>query len=268
MNSSLGDLIESLLRRGRNFSTRPPLPGFCVSALLVLLLVAGGLIPGWVAIAQTRSTRTPSFEVAAIKPNPAGEPYTWTVISPGRFSVTGVTTRYLIEYAYKVKGFQISGGPKWVKSKRYAIAAKMEDSVTRELQKLPPGDREEQMRLRVQSLLRDHFNLRLSHETKQASLYALVVARNGPKLREAKPNETYADGIKDRYGHSHAGLIRMGPGQLIGQGIPISPVILGLDVPTSLVQYLSDLVGRTVVDETGLRRKAHVVTGCNPPLDV
>ena len=54
---------------------------------------------------------------------------------PGRYAATGVTTKRLIDQAYGIKDFQISGGPSWVSSDRYDVDAKVEDSVVTELQK-------------------------------------------------------------------------------------------------------------------------------------
>ncbi len=53
---SLAARIESLLRSGRSFSSRPSLAQLSLSALLLAALVgAGGLIPGWVAVAKANS---------------------------------------------------------------------------------------------------------------------------------------------------------------------------------------------------------------------
>ena len=85
----------------------------------------------------------------------------------------------------------------------------------------------------------------MSHGTKELPVYALVVAKNGPKLQEAKPGDTYPNGIKGPDGRAlgHGGMMRMGPGQLTGQGVPM----------TFLVQQLSQQLGRTVLDQTGLK---------------
>ena len=48
----------------------------------------------------------------------------------------------------------------------------------------------------IQSLLADRFKLGVSHETKELPVYALVIAKNGPKLQEAKPGDTYPNGMK------------------------------------------------------------------------
>jgi uncharacterized protein (TIGR03435 family) len=193
----------------------------------------------------------PSFEVASIKPNHSGEDKMGFRIQPGRYTASGVPTKELIGFAYDVKDFQISGGPSWINSDRYDIDAKMEDSDVAAAKQLSPDEREEQLRLRVQSLLRDRFNLKLSHETKELPVYALLVAKNGPKLQEAKPGDAYPNGIKGPDGRPMAiadrgaGLMMFRGGQLTGQEIPIS----------GLARMLSHQLGREVIDKTGLTGK-------------
>jgi bla regulator protein blaR1 len=197
---------------------------------------------------QTTAAALPSFEVASIKPNRAGDMRIGIMIRPGRFTTTGATTKLLIGYAYNAKDFQISGGPSWINSDKYDIDAKEEDSVVAELEKLPPEQRADQIRLMVRSLLADRFKLTLSHETKELPVYALVVAKNGPKLHETKPEDTYPNGTKNPDGsvqHPGMGMMRFGGGQLTGQGVPIE----------NLVHMLSQQLGRDVLDQTGLKGK-------------
>jgi uncharacterized protein (TIGR03435 family) len=214
--------------------------------------VAGPVVFGLLNIPQVRaqSTQTtgaplPSFEVASIKPNRSQEDRFFISMAPGRFTATGATTKFLIEEAYNVKDFQVSGGPSWINSERYDIDAKEEDSLVEELQKLPPDQRAEQIRLRVQSLLADRFKLTFHREAKELPVYALVVAKNGPKIQEAKPGDSYPNGVKGLDGRAHGGLMRMGRGQLTGQAIPLA----------SLAMMLSQQLGRTVLDKTGLKGK-------------
>lgn len=97
----------------------------------------------------------------------------------------------------------------------------------------------------IQSLLADRFKLKVSHSTRELPVYALVVAKTGPKLHDAKPGDTYPNGIKGPDGRpvGGAGMMRMRPGQLIGQGFSIA----------SLAGLLSQQLGRTVMDQTGLK---------------
>jgi uncharacterized protein (TIGR03435 family) len=74
----------------------------------------------------------------------------------------------------------------------------------------------------------------------------LVVAKGGPKLHEAKPGDTYPNGLKGFNGQGGGpGMMLMRPGQLTGQGIPLS----------SLTRLLSQQLGSTVQDKTGLTGK-------------
>ena len=74
------------------------------------------------------------------------------------------------------------------------------------------------------------FKLAVHRETKETSGYALVVAKSGPKLKEATDART------------QDGSISAGRGRLTGQKAPLS----------MLAAQLTRVAGRTVTDETGL----------------
>jgi len=218
--------------------------------VVALVALAGPVVFGLLTAAQMRAQSTqaagappPSFEVASIKPNRSGEMRFFMGWQPGRFTASGMTVRFLITAAYDVKDFQVSGGPSWIESERYDIEAKEPDSIAEELPKLPLEQRRKQLGLMVQSLLADRFQLKLHRESKELPVYALVVAKNGPKLQQAKPGDTYPKGIKGPDGVGHAGVMRMGPGELTGQALPIA----------SLAHLLSQQLGRDVLDQTGLK---------------
>jgi uncharacterized protein (TIGR03435 family) len=82
----------------------------------------------------------------------------------------------------------------------------------------------------LQSLLADRFHLLVSHQSKELPAYALAVAKGGPKFQEAKPDDKGPD-------------IGVGPGQLTFRACPMATV----------VTVLSNQMGRTVVDQTGLK---------------
>jgi uncharacterized protein (TIGR03435 family) len=107
----------------------------------------------------------------------------------------------------------------------------------------------------IQSLLADRFKLRVSHETKELPVYALVVAKNGPKCQEAKPGDTYPNGIKGFDGRAQgAGSFRAGNGHLTLQGYPISFLSL----------LLAERLDRTVLDQTGLKGKYDIALKWTP----
>ena len=43
----------------------------------------------------------------------------------------------------------------------------------------------------LQALLANRFQLTVHRETKELTIYKLVIAKGGPKLQEAKPGDTY-----------------------------------------------------------------------------
>ena len=101
---------------------------------------------------------TPVFEVASIKPSdPRVQGVTIRNAPGGGVNITGATLKLLIEQAYDVRDFQILGGPGWINSDRYDIAAKAEPGGN-----LPPPDPRnlidqrqamEQQRQRLRALL-------------------------------------------------------------------------------------------------------------------
>ena len=195
--------------------------------------------------AQANNAPLPSFEVASIRlENSVDHPMS-AVFQPGRFTATATTMQRLIAFAYHVKPFQVSGGPSWVSSDRFHIEAKEPDALAEELSKLPTDQQRRKTGLLLQSLLADRFKLKVSHETKELPVYALVLAKSGAKLREAKPGDTYPNGLKEPGGRpvGHANVLRIEKGQLIAQGIPFE----------NLAMLLSFQLGRTVLDQTGLK---------------
>ena len=167
------------------------------------------------------------------------------MFQPGRFTTTGATVKQLIALSYDVRDFQVTGGPSWISSDKFDIDAKEPDGLSDELEKLSLDQRHEKMGMLIQSLLADRFALKVSHATKDLPVYALVVAKGGPKLQAAKADDTNPNGMKDPDGHplGHGNFMRLGLGELEGQSVPV----------TFLAQELARQLGRNVLDQTGLK---------------
>ncbi len=217
------------------------------------LLTAAGTVfglldpgPSW-AESQVQSTdeKTLVYEVASIKPNKSGTNMVRLMFTPDGLSATNGTLQMLINAAYGVEPNQVSGAPSWVNTDRYDLEAKMDSSTIDDLRKLNEDDRRVARQHMLQALLAERFKLTLHRETKELSVYELVVAKDGPKFKEAKPGDTYTNGIKGPDGQSHAGMMFMGREEFTAQGIPIS----------NFVQHLTRQLGRNVVDKTGLTGK-------------
>jgi uncharacterized protein (TIGR03435 family) len=169
--------------------------------------------------------RAQTFEVASIKPSAAdARGMNINLEDGGRFITQNVPLRFLIIFSYSVRDHQLTGGPEWMNSARWDISAKPEAPLTR-----TRAD-QEKVKAMVRDLLAERFGLVLHRETKELPIYALVVAKNGSKLTESAPE---AKGPSLRGGRT----------QLSGTKVPVD----------LLAEHLSNSLGRTVVDETGLK---------------
>jgi uncharacterized protein (TIGR03435 family) len=197
-----------------------------------------------VGAAMAQSDARPEFEVAAIKSAAPDARGTWVRTVPGgRISITNMTLKELVEIAWRIQPFQISGGPPWLDSARYDINAKPEHK--------PTNDELQQM---LQSLLKDRFQLALRRETKELPVYALVLARKdgklGPGLVETKegscepldPNKPLPPPVPGKR-PNFCGFMRFGRGDMIGVGVPLE----------NFTNSLSRNLNRTVIDKTGLK---------------
>jgi uncharacterized protein (TIGR03435 family) len=146
-----------------------------------------------VAFAQTTAA-TPSFEVATIKP--AAPPATSMgpgggmriamrmgaqggpgTSDPGQITYSNMTLKSLMVAAYGVKTYQVSG-PNWMDTERFDIVAKV-----------PAGSTKDDVKLMLQNLLAERFKLTLHREKKDLPMYALVVGKSGPKMKESPPDD-------------------------------------------------------------------------------
>ncbi|HWE48541.1 MAG TPA: TIGR03435 family protein [Bryobacteraceae bacterium] len=142
-----------------------------------------GMAAGVAAVAQVQPPA--EFEVASIKPNSANDRIVMIRVGPGgRFAARGYTLQLLIQRAYGVMGWQISGASRWLDDDRYDVAATA----------LVRGNlTEEELRPMLQRLLTERFNLKLHKDSKRMSGYALVVAPGGPKVKTAAGDEEHGD---------------------------------------------------------------------------
>jgi uncharacterized protein (TIGR03435 family) len=170
--------------------------------------------------------QAPAFEVASIKPNITGARSTFGFGGGGRFTATNMTLKGLMQFAWNLRDYQISGGPAWAGSEGFDIVAAPSGRFN-----LTPGaiDTGREM---LRSLLVDHFRLMIRRDTKELPIYALMVAKDGSKISAVEKPEHPADMR-----------VRGGAGEFIAQK-------MNMNVFTQ--QALRDIVGRPVVDKTGL----------------
>ncbi len=172
-----------------------------------------------VAIAQTR----PEFEVATIKPNPAEGGPSSVRATQNEVILENTSLRKCIATAYGIgedRDYALVA-PDWMRFAKFDVIAKF-----------APGTPRDQLMLMLQNLLADRFKVKLHRESRQLSVYALVVTANGSKLRESAPGTP--------------GQISMGGTHITGRGAPMQ----------SLADHLSNAalqLDRPVIDQTGLK---------------
>jgi uncharacterized protein (TIGR03435 family) len=126
-----------------------------------------------------------TFEVASVKQNRLDDQIVGIHVGPGnRFSARGYTLGLLIQRAYGVMGWNISGGPAWIHEDRFDVVAKANISGNLTDRQLQPM---------LVSLLAERFQLKLHNSTKEISGYALGLAKGGPKLTPSAETEEQAD---------------------------------------------------------------------------
>ena len=144
------------------------------------------------------------FEVATIKPHPTLDTTITFGGPPGKFQATNISAVLLVQQAFSLPSDQVSGGPSWVESERFDVNAKISDDCWQQLSKLHNEDREQTIRLMLRSLLKERFQLEISHHPKELMVYALVIAKGVPKLRPAgspkqeQPSGSFLMGMDQR----------------------------------------------------------------------
>lgn len=125
-----------------------------------------------------------AFEVASIRARTDGTGDIWT-IKPFRFDVSGPSVLIenfrladLITYAYDVADYELFGEPRWADIDRYNVSAKAADGLALTREAARPF---------MRALLTDRFGLKVHVEIKEIPVYALIVAKGGPKLKESAP---------------------------------------------------------------------------------
>ena len=243
-----GDLTKRMARimteqAGRNLGWAQKLV-LCIAGLAAVTMpVAFGLSHGGVGKTEFQVTpkdvKLPAFEVVSIKPNQASDDRMMFMMTPDGLSATGTPMGMILRQAFGLEDDWIFGKPGWVQQNKFDLQAKVEASDAPTLKKLTPDQRFSMLL----PILEERLNLKYHHETREMPVYILVTARGGTKLKPAAPevpNAAVAPG--ENKGPMRRSMLLDGPGHLESQGTN-----LGL-----LVHELSQTLGRTVVDKTGL----------------
>jgi uncharacterized protein (TIGR03435 family) len=217
---------------------------FLNAAILLALLGIGvsGAPKLW-AQSQPRS----SFEVASIKENksPDFRNTTLQFLASGRFVAKGFPLMTLIAIAYALPYYSdlLSGGPDWVRSSVYDIEATAPSgSITPQASQ---AERRQKVRLMLQALLADRFKMAVRRQTTERAVYAITVAKGGPKLQKAAvEEEDCLDDPKDPSDYP-----RICHAFCCGQGAGIRAQAISM---SDLAAGVSSFADRPVIDKTGI----------------
>ena len=189
-------------------------------------------------LAQNESPQL-TFDVASIKPSSGDERRVMIQFQlGGGLRTQGTTLKMLIREAYDVRDFQVSGGPGWINTDRFDVMAKVAGEAVPEgnpqdvFRNMSDNQRktfQEKLRERLRALLADRCQLTIHRETKDQAVYALVVAKSGPKIKPSKEERPVPR-------------LMNGRGQINAQGMEMQ----------LLATSLSNQLGRPVIDRTGL----------------
>jgi uncharacterized protein (TIGR03435 family) len=189
------------------------------------------LSAAFIFTANAAFAQAPAFEVATVKPTPPD----WDggkvirMESADRFAARNYTLKALVGAAYNLTPSTISGGPGWIETDGYDILAKTPGEVRPSL--------DQQMAM-LRSLLSDRFKLSFHREQKELSIYALTIAKNGPKLKKSTAPPDQLPVLTNRIFPDHVSL----PGRNATMA----------QLGSALQRAVAD---RPVVDKTGLAGK-------------
>jgi uncharacterized protein (TIGR03435 family) len=210
------------------------------------MIAAACLGLGHITQAQTPDLR-PQFEVASIKLSAGGSRASMGMGRSGNFEATNMSLKSLIAEAYRVKTFEVYGGPGWIDSDTFDITAKPSvDPQPGSTSKKAYAD----IQLRLQSLLEDRYALKVHRETRELPVYALVVAKGGLKVKPSDcvkpdsnpPPSPPAPGQSPPAFCGNTMVKRNGQNSVMtGAGITMA----------DLLRTLSRATDRTVIDKSG-----------------
>ena len=212
---------------------------FAATAMLLLAvcftLAASAYGQAKPAMANTITPDPSAYEVASVRPAKPDCNFTTYGGPPGRYTAVCTTLWGLIynAYPYKVRSYQDypPGLPAWADKDSFDVEAKTDDDTAAALQKLSADEQQHLSQTMLQSLLADRFKLRIHYESRMQPVYELVLAKGGTKLKPLPADQ------KPGWGRSLRGELEFHRRTI-----------------ADFAQFLSfsNLVGRTVIDKTGL----------------
>jgi uncharacterized protein (TIGR03435 family) len=135
----------------------------------------------------------PAFEVATVKPANPNDTGDGFHLDGRQIFIENQTVEKLLLFAYGVHPKQVVDGPEWLGTERYDIKG---------VPDVPGQPSLKQMQAMVQKLLGDRFALTFHREKRDLPVYAVTVAKGGPKLAKSMGDP---NGLMDETGSQNGG---------------------------------------------------------------
>ncbi len=138
--------------------------------------------------------------------------------SPVTLTIRGASLQSLVQWAWDMPPFQVSG-PAWLRESGFDVVAKSASPVN-----------DDQLRLMLRTLLAERFGMKVHIEKNEMQVYALTVAKGGPKFHESATEGPPV-------------FTNAGKGMLIAERVSMQ----------DFAEKISEPLGRPVIDATGLK---------------
>jgi len=192
-----------------------------------------------------------AFEVISIRRHTAASgPMQRPTTTPNGFRSIGLNLFAIVQTAYVppnqsgvLRGDLIVGAPGWLSDEAYDVVAKVDEADLADWQK--PEMRQTMLHAMLQAMLAERFKVVVHHESKEMPVYNLVVAKGGPKFKQAETVD--ADELRRK----------LDGGGMIGTGVRVVPSpsgtkYYGMSMAILTQSILPGMADRPVVDKTGL----------------
>jgi uncharacterized protein (TIGR03435 family) len=206
-----------------------------IAWVTMMLVAAGGVASiGQAQAPADSAAKLPQWDVVSIKQMDANSCTggRGALLEKDALTFHCVPLMFVVEMSYQImEPSRILGAPEWMKGGTlWEIDAKVAGGDVAAFGKLSRSQRD----LMVRALLIDRLHLKAHIEQREMPVYQLVIAKGGPKVKEARADED--DKAKIMSGHS-------GEIEAVAAQMDALPWMLGNEV------------GRPVVDKTGLTGK-------------
>ena len=230
----------------------------------ILFVLAWTLLPQEPVPLLHPVTNMPSFAVSSVRPVKPGDEEQHGGVGPDGYHAGNTTLRDVIAYAFGT-GYdgEVAGEPSWVHSDRFDVQGKVDEQEAAAFRALSRDDREEKLRLMVQSLLKERFHLKYHFATKEMAVYRLQIAKGGLLCkRDVESKSAIADPSRPRFRWSNGpappppppGYVPPSPAEMrtMQQNMHMRTRGWPFWLIASSLSHQSELGGKPVIDETGL----------------